>query len=418
MKPLLKYIIGGMILGLIFALLALLGEVGAFLGCLVTILLVTLWIAVWIANRRKTRILTMRLIESSVRSELPLPELLECSAREQGGWTGRQLQELADELREGIPLPVAVDNHYRLFPYDGQLAIRVGGENDTLPECLALTINAQEQKQNMERYNEYFLFIYLFFLSFCAAWMLGFLTYFIIPKFRQILFAYSDLGQFRLIQYFDHVETMSSLAFVITGLAFLFMVTVLDEHFITRFRNSRRRPELNTLIGLFQLILRLVLPVFLSPYSLWLRFFPQRDTPQLLRLFSAAAKNGEPLEGTLHSLAMHYESPDIAKRLKRASESVEQGADFWTSLLNQKLISRMQYGFIQAADRSGRMDYMLQQLANNLDAKRRHDRTRWVEIGRTCFLILLCLFVAAVAIGMFAPLVELTTHLSLPEYGQ
>ena len=71
---------------------------------------------------------TIWIIAMAVKNNLPLPDLVDAQAGEYSGRRGKQMHDLADMLREGVPLPIAVDHYGRLIPDKGRLAMRVGAD--------------------------------------------------------------------------------------------------------------------------------------------------------------------------------------------------------------------------------------------------------------------------------------------------
>ena len=91
---------------------------------------------------------------------------------------------------------------------------------------------------------------------------------------------------------------------------------------------------------------------------------------------------------------------------------MERGADCWTSMLRQSLLTQSQVAILEAAERAGNLAWALRLLADRAE-KRLEYRVRTVlEFVRPVLTLILGTAIAIVVIGMFLPLVKLLNELS------
>ncbi|TWT61248.1 type II secretion system F family protein [Rubinisphaera italica] len=394
---------------LLIAMIGMGSPIGIFSSLLICLVIIT-FAMISFASWKNRGISTLWLIATSIKNNLPLPELIDAQATEFRGSRGRKLLELADQLREGVALPIAIDQYRSLVPSQGQLAIRVGGETGTLGESLDVTARYLDRSRDPDRYSYYYLIFYLIFVLLAILAITSFLLYFIIPKYKEIFQGFgTQLPNITLLVI--SLGDWGATNFFLLFLTVIFCSLVFIAACFRRFRGStvnRSKTWIDSLITFPR--------VFYQPFTIVadfiLSFFPKRVTPEILRLLSVSAEAGKPLIATVDSLSRHFPFPDIRKRMSRVRLSVEQGTEFWQAMSQQRIVTAHQAAILRAGERSNQLGFLLRETSNSMEATRLHHRFNFWEIARCVLLVAMTFLVALIAIGMFYPLISLIHDLS------
>jgi len=371
------------------------------------LIIVAMGIVFALLSRRLARgASTIWIIAMAVKNNLPLPDLVDAQAGEFSGRRGQRMRDLADMLREGVPLPVAVDHYGQLMPNNGRLAMRVGADSGTLAENLEATAEELTERHDFETFNNYYLLCYMLFVVNALFAVTGFLFYFILPKYIEIAegfgFELPPLLAFltacaEALFYFSplYLILQTVLLFAVIGITVRFFpVFGFLQHFPTLRRFAR---------GLAYPFLPLGRIVD------WC--VPQRYTPDLLRFLAINARAERPLGQTLDSLARYHPSRAVQKRLEQCVQQLNEGSGIWESLHWQRFITAREMGLLQAAEMSGQLPFTLEEQIHSRRLVRVHRQGITIELARTTGVVLLSLWVGLIAIGFFAPLVQLINDL-------
>lgn len=383
--------------------------IGIFSSLLICLVIIT-FAMINFASWKNRGISTLWLIATSIKNNLPLPELIDAQATEFRGSRGRKLLELADQLREGVALPIAIDQYRSLVPSQGQLAIRVGGETGTLGESLDVTARYLDRSRDPDRYSYYYLIFYLIFVLLFILFITGFFFYFIIPKYREIFLGFGiELPGITI--FLVTIADLSSAYIMPLFILVLFCSMVLIAAIFRRSRSSMVIPSKSWSDSLATIHHTLLLP-FTNVADFALGYFPKRATPEILRLLAVSAEAGKPLVATVDSFSRHFPFPDIRERMKKITLSVEQGTEFWQAMTQQRIVTAHQAAILRAGERSNQLSFLLRETSNSMEAIRLHHRFNFWEIARCVLLIAMTFLVALIAIGMFYPLISLIHDLS------
>ncbi|MCA8984916.1 MAG: type II secretion system F family protein [Planctomycetaceae bacterium] len=355
-----------------------------------------------IASQFQRATSVMSLVSTAIRYELPLPEVIAAQATEIKWSHGRKMRELADLLREGASLPVAIDSYGELFPVEGRLAIRVGGESGTLQECLESTTESLSEPRVFGLFGYYYNLIYIVMIVNALILTTAFLMYFIIPKYKEIFNSFGvELPALSVL--------LISIVDLIVGSPVLFVILIAVQVLLTLWlliplagllqflmKHNRLRPYLTIVFGPLE---------FLRNQAS--RCFPLRATPVILRFLAVAARTGKPLQGTLISMERHYADADIRRRLAKVNRAIEQGGELWDCLARGRFLNRAQAASLQAAASNRQLPFALQELSRTLMSNREYRFEIALEWGRFLVIMALVCWVGFVAISMFLPLVNL-----------
>jgi type IV pilus assembly protein PilC len=320
---------------------------------------------------------------------MPLAEEIDAFADSFWGGYRRSLYRLAGHLRQGVLLSDALEIYPRLVPRSVVVSIRAGEETGSPGRVLrqsAVGLTSAMQRTHLDG-SLVSLTLYYWWVLTAYSLVLGFICYWIVPKFKEI---FNDFG----------VELP--------------------------------RPTV-TLIGLTDLFAAnfwLLIPVIGLPLSLillltyihlvgwgnlnwpWLlRWFPRRDAPEVLHNLALAVSTQHSLPETLQAMGGRHYRRDLGEKLQRIGAAIDGGEDGWQALRDEGFVSRTEAEAVAAAARAGHLAFALDALALSMERLRRHRMLWWIEACKPVIVIAMALLVASFCIAMFLPLVRLITQI-------
>jgi type II secretory pathway component PulF len=298
----------------------------------------------------------------------------------------RRLMTLAAQLNAGTALPEALGRARKIASRDAVLLAWIGQETGTLPK--ALRISAVSRSTHLPIWTAIAARLsYVLALLLAMQTVSGFILYFIIPKFESI---FRDFG---------------------LSLPHVTLMTIHASHWIMRYS------PLTLLIPPIEIILLIFLPLsFLSwgNYSVPVfdRLLGRRHTALVFRALALTVEGGKPIALGLSTLARHYPTPWVRRRLIAASSDVAQGADWIESLWGRRVIRSTDAEVLSAAAAVGNLAWALSELAETIE---RRLATRFQGAVQSLFplaVLGLGMVVFILAVAYFLPLVQLITHLA------
>ena len=363
--------------------LPILGVFGVFLLVVGAIVLST-----FIHNRRAFQSQLLWLLAISARNKLPLSEELRSLSEDKGVRLKKKLKQAAKDLEHGDTLSMAVEQH-GLLPTATIAAIRVsegGGRLDETLRRLATHSTDRLKVYNLSQIGE--ILLQLFVLLMIGSGVVGFVMYFIIPKFKEIFIGFDvELPEATamLIDLSDHVVTVSSVMLFWIG------------------------------IGIFLLVwhtLRHVVGWSSLPYPILMHWFPKRDAPEVLRALGGIAREGVSIPQKMLLLTDRPGRPDLGARYRRISESMMAGETLSNALYAQGLLTPLQRESVAAGERGGHLEFVLFSLAEALEQREFRRGAYWAELLKPIAIVSCGIVTAFVVIALFLPLVKLLNELS------
>jgi type II secretory pathway component PulF len=318
--------------------------------------------------------------------QLDLPDELEAVA---GGLSKRQrrrVRQLAELLRGGCPLTLALEQTPGVIPRFAMLAAHVGEENGTLPA--ALRDAAVRQTRSAESTggavsSPTMVICYLLLMPLFAVLTLSFLMYFIVPKYKKIFQSFDmELPDFTktLLNVSDYVVTQPEVLF---PLLFLPAAAV----FVVAVAHVRGWGEYNP--PLFGRLLR------------------RLDVPNLLRNLAQTVAAGKPLAEALEVMSVRHPRKALRAALSDALQAVRRGDDCWHALKDAGLLTPAETAVLRSAQRVGNLAWALGELADGIDRRFVHRWRASLEFAQPAVVIVLGLASAAIYFAFFLPLVKL-----------
>lgn len=321
----------------------------------------------------------------AVRTQSPLAEEVDLLADSSRGRFRKRLRKLADRLRQGDRLSDALGDTPGLVPTRTVTAIRVAEELGNVVPVIqqeAQWLRRREESRFEGRFSAAGMAFYLCCVLCVIQVVVGFLMYWIMPKFKKIMHDFgipvpeSTSRLIRVSDYFgDHA-----------GLIALWMVVVIVGGTIVLVRRGGWS-------GIDWGFLSLL--------------YPRLETPGVLRNLAQAVSVRRPLSTALAGLELHHRRRHVRNRIRRVRDEVVQGRDCFGPLCRCGLISAAEAAAFASAERAGNLEWALQGIADNIESRQRARSQVLVETVQPVIVIGLGLVVLCVCIAIFVPLIHM-----------
>ncbi len=325
----------------------------------------------------------LRVMDLAARRGIPLAPGVEAFSGQANGvfrvWTA----SLAELLRQGIPLPDAIDNLPGVVHRKAALLIRMGQESGDLASGLRAAIEAGPAGSPAVRAIVGRIG-YLIGVLGVGFLIVAFGLYFVIPKYQMIM---KDFG----------VALPESTALVI--------------------RASERMIDFAWISALVVLgfLIYLLYFIFRTPemgLPLFDRLFPRRHAALILRSLAVVVASGRPIVPALRAMSDWYPTAWVRKRLALASLDAEQGVDWTESLGSSDLLSPGDIGVIGASGRAGNLPWALRELAETGERRRAYRLQFWSQVLFVLAILALGSVIYVIAVAWFQPLTHLILRLA------
>jgi type II secretory pathway component PulF len=361
------------------------GEVPIVLGLLLMVVLIgTL---VHLARRlraahQESMLWTLALAADRGR---PLGPAVAALAEQSVGRNRARLRHVVECLDSGLTLPEALDFVRRSAPAPARLLVRVGHDSGMLAEALHDAASGRSSRPTgWQSFGARFGYLCLVLVIVQA--IIGFILYFVLPKFQVI---FKDFG----MSLPPVTNAMFEMSRWLTDGVILPIATLVEW------------------------LILLYLPFAFTGYGemkipIIDRLFLRRHSILILRCLAMVVEGGRPIGPALKTMAVAYPARWVGDRIGGAYLAIERGHDWLESLWRYRLIARTDAALLESARRSGNLPWALRELA---DAGGRRLQYRLQVIGQVLFSVALLIlggFVGFVAMAYFFPLVQLIESLA------
>ena len=346
-------------------------------------------IYVWGNHRRAQQANLLWMLAIATDKSFPLPDEVDAFAATIWGPRRSRCVLLADMLRNGTPLPNCLEAIPGLIPKSAVPAIHLGAAAGQISRALrdaAVRQTNDLQESSLFRTISYTSF-YVWGLLTVISGIVGFLIYFIVPKFKAIfqgfdmelpaitveLIGRSDMAT----KYFFLTMPALSLPFfmlIIVGLGHVFGWDALD------------------------------LPL--------LSWFPRLETPLMLRGLSRIVSAGLPFPEGLRVLSEHHHRLGIRAKSERLRYFVERGADIWERLQWEGFLHGGEVALLQSAQRIGNLPWVLNELAEVIERRQLRRANYAAQLIQPVFVVLMGIVVGYICVAFFIPVVMVIHGLS------
>jgi protein transport protein HofC len=340
-----------------------------------------------LARRRSTRQDSLLwVLAIAAERGMPLAPAVMAFADQYRGRTYTRIMDLAARLNWGTLLPEALERAPQVVSRDAVLLAWVGEAAGKLPRALRMAATTRTNQLPIWTAIAARL-AYVLGVLLVMQTISSFILYFIMPKFEAI---FKDFG----------APLPQVTIFVIDA-----------SHFIIKYGYP------GFVIALAEVGLLIFLPFsFLAwgNYTIPLvdRLLGRRHTALVLRSLSLIVEGGKPISLGLSTLANHYPTWWVRRRLQKADRDVHDGADWIGSLVRYRLIRPTEAEVLASAAAVGNLAWALSELG---DTAERRLATRFQVVIQALFplvVVMLGIVVLTIAAAYFIPLVALITRLA------
>ncbi len=328
----------------------------------------------------------LSLLAIAAERGMPLAPALSAFADQFRGSAHGRVMEVVAQLNAGSPLPEALERNRRTVSRDAILMAWVGHRTGRLARALRLA-GSVRASQFAAWSAVASRLAYLLLVILIAEGISGSILYFILPKFEAI---FADFG-IRLPEVTVAVIRLSHLLISSGPIAgSLVVIEVACLLFIPFSFNGWMNYQA---------------PIFD-------RLLSRRHAALVLRALSVAIEADKPIALGLETLAEHYPTRWIRRRLAKVHVDVRLGADWIDALWRAGVIRKTDAEVLASAASVGNLAWACRELAETAD---RRQQLRIQVLTQTIFplaVVMMGLAVAFLAVGYFMPIVSIIRSLT------
>lgn len=341
------------------------------------------------ALRRAKQTELLWMLATAVRAQRPLAREVELYAEGTWGRRRRALLTLADGLRHGDSFSeIAVPSG--LLPASITMQLHTAVESNTLAPALIDAAHRMIRELSVERttHARTALVIPTVLIPITVS-VVGFVMYFVIPKFKRI---FDDFGTelpgltITLIQLSDLFVTYWYLLVA----PLFYMVLAACIVYVISIRNGWQAAYRGT-VG---------------------RIFMRCHTPDILRMLSQSVGLGVPMTKALGPVARHAKPYSLRRRIARIVEAIENGTPGWQALHSAGLLTTHETAALESAERVGNLTWALESIASTLERRLIFRLRVFFEFMGPLLIVAVAFVIGLVVIALFLPLIKLLNDLS------
>jgi type II secretory pathway component PulF len=319
---------------------------------------------------------------------MPLAPAVAAFADQFRGLSYRRIMNLAAQLNWGTALPMALERAGRVASGDAILLAWVGHETGTLPKALRLAAASRSTVLPIWTAIAHRLSYLLALLLFMEG-ISTFLFYYILPRLESIFRDFS------------------------LPLPWVTLVAINAGWWMIKYG------YFTILIAVIELVLLAFLPLSLLGWGnvhipLFDRVLGRRHTALVLRSLSLAVEGTKPIAVGLETLAEHYPTAWMRRRLAHVRDDLRAGADWIESLRHRGVLRASDAEVIKSAGAVGNLSWALAELAESIERRLAARANMVVQTFFPVAVIMLGGVVFLLAVAYFIPLVKLITELANP----
>lgn len=354
----------------------------AFLAPLAWIIIADTMMTAVAAYRHGEQRALVRCLAAAAERGIPLEQAARAFSLERSDELGIRAARLAEMLEAGMPLSLALAETRTRLPTDLELAVRLGVDTGDFSAAVATVAKADDDADNQMR-SMLERFFYLAIVALVLVTILTFVMLKIVPVFARMFEEFA----LELPVVTQLCITMSE-AIIVYWPVFLLPIYV--------FGGSALLRRFFGYLGLS--------PWIMSIFGVW---HLRQHSSLVMRSLALAVRQQRPIASMVWLLAQHYPRSGIRRRIETAANAINHGQHWSTALRRLKLLRRSDEAVLLAAERSGNLQWALQEMA---DSNVRSLTYRLRIVANVLFPLVLFVFglvIGFVVISLFMPLVSL-----------
>lgn len=305
-------------------------------------------------------------------------------------WCDR-ITQLRLLLEQGQTMSEALSTATGLLPEDTLVAIRVGEETGTLKQVLAEEAHRLMNRNSVSNPVQASLpatLAWIIALGMLTMSMVSFIMVFIIPKFQKI---FEDFG-----------TELPAMTYALIGLS----------DWLLQYWYFVALP-LVTLLALPAWWLFVVnIELITTGRIRFTEHFPRYCAPMILRLLSITVASGNSLTDGIQAILKEMRPGRASENLSGVRQKISAGVACWDAMCQHGFLKRREVAFLEAATRTGNLDWALLHLARTIERRRGWLTQRLATLFQPIMVLFAGLIVGFVCIALFLPLVELVIDLA------
>jgi type II secretory pathway component PulF len=321
----------------------------------------------------------------AVRTQAPLSDEIDLLADSSRGRFRRRLRKLAVKLRSGTRLSEALEDLPGLAPPRTVTAIRIAEDlGNVVPviEQEVVRLRRCEKNRVEGRYSAAGVAFYVYCVLCVVLAVVGFLCFWIIPKFQHILHDFGvpvPSATERLLQFVDAC-TNHWVAILVWSLAL-----VASLAFLLLRRGGWGGVDSGILSA----------------------FYPRLETPSVLRSLSQAVAARRPLNAALAGLELHHRRRHVRNRIRRVRDALVRGGNCFQQLYQHGLVNSREAAALASAEKAGNLAWALEGIADNIERRQQARLQVVIETVQPAVVIGLGLIIFSVCVAIFVPLIHI-----------
>jgi protein transport protein HofC len=317
---------------------------------------------------------------------MPLAPTVAAFADQCSGGYRRRIMNLAAQLDSGATVSQALERVPRAVSRDAILLAHVGERTGRLPQALRMA--AQSRASQLPIWVAIAGRIaYILGLLLALQVICGFLLYFILPKFEAI---FKDFG----------ISLPPTTIYVIE-----------TSHFVTKYA------FITAWVPALEVFLLAFLPFSVAGWAnfdvpFFDRLLRRRHVALVLRSLSLAVDAGKPIEVGMTTLAAHYPTWWVRRKLIKVDDEVQHGADWIDALRRRGLIRSADAEVLEAASTVGNLAWTMRELGETGERRLAFWFQGLIQTLFPLLVISMGFVVFLLAFAFFSPLVEVIRRLA------
>lgn len=298
------------------------------------------------------------------------------------------IKKMAKTVSEGRSLGEALREHPKVFPWLWTNLVEVGEMSGTLPEVLIEVSRYQEASEKIKGKVVSALF-YPGILMTIAGAAVTFLLIFIVPKFAEIF--KSQNMQLPVL-----TQMIVAVSYVIKNYAIFVVGFIAIIIYLIKLYAS-------TPLG------KISIGGFFLKAPLFGGFILEVSVVRFSRSLATLLHAGLPLIKSLETAAKLTGNAFLEKRILEAREAVTQGHGLGVQLESKKVFPIFMAQLISVGEETGEIESFLKMLSNYYEERVDQFLSRISVVIEPIMLVFMAAVIGTIVIGMFLPIVELST---------
>jgi type II secretory pathway component PulF len=345
-----------------------------------------LFLFIYMQNLRIKQQGFLWMLAISAKRQIPLAPAISAYAQEVGGQFGDRIDDFANMLSAGVPLPDALGSVPLLVSNRFYPIIRTSYESGNMAKGLREAAVARDLQQPLWGVLSGKIFYILAMVMFGTS-ILTFIMIKIIPAFEKIFKDFSTKLPPITIALINISHWMVNFWYLFCPL--FFAIFLLFFYSLLKFLG----------ISLFEL----------PGVSFLMR---RKHTAEIMDNLAMTVENRRTIDAGIQTLVDTYPDNSIRFKLNLALSDIRSGASWYESLYRRGLMRQSDLAVLQSAERVGNLPWAMREMA---DSNRRRIAYRMNVLMQTMFPPVVLSFgvmVMLIVVALFMPLITLITQMS------